>query len=90
MLQQVDPNAHVIDLPFGFGINSIFNIKDLIAYKKSHSIPNYLFEMPPNLTLYNPIETSTPFTLTSTQKDNINVIIDEQVVLSGMVKFNHF
>jgi hypothetical protein len=28
-----------------------------------------------------PIETSTPFTLIATQKDNINVILDEQVVL---------
>jgi hypothetical protein len=35
--------------------------------------------MPSNLILDDLIETSTPFTLTSPQKDNIDVILDEQV-----------
>jgi len=33
--------------------------------------------MPPNSSSNDPIETSTPFTLTSTQKDNIEAILDE-------------
>jgi hypothetical protein len=35
--------------------------------------------MPPNSPLDDPIETSTPLTLIWTQKDNIDVILDEQV-----------
>ena len=36
--------------------------------------------MPLNSPHGDPIETSTPFTLIASQKDNINVILDEQVV----------
>jgi hypothetical protein len=37
--------------------------------------------VPPNSPNGDPIETFTPFTLITTQNDNINVILDEQVVL---------
>jgi hypothetical protein len=80
VLQRVCPNAYVIDLPLDFGISLIFNIEDLIAYERSHLIPNDYFEMPPNLTHNNPIKTFTPFTMTLTQKDNIDIILDEQVI----------
>jgi hypothetical protein len=62
MLQRVGPNAYVLDLPLDFGISSTFNIDDLIAYQKPHSILNDLFEMPPNSPLDDPIESSTSFT----------------------------
>ena len=81
MLQRVGPNAYVIDLPLDFGISLIFNIKDLITYKRPHLIPNDHFKMPPNLIHDNPIKTSTPFTMTLAQKDNIDAILDEQVIL---------
>jgi hypothetical protein len=32
VLQRVDPNAYVLDLPLNFGISFTFNIKDLVAY----------------------------------------------------------
>jgi hypothetical protein len=32
MLQRVDPNAYVLDIPLDFDISSTFNIKDLVAY----------------------------------------------------------
>jgi hypothetical protein len=36
--------------------------------------------MPPNPPPNDPIKTSTSFTLSSSQKDNIDVIMDEQVL----------
>jgi len=32
MLQRVDPNVYVLDIPLDFDISSTFNIKDLVAY----------------------------------------------------------
>jgi hypothetical protein len=32
VLQRVDPNTYVLDLPLDLGIRSTFNIKDLVAY----------------------------------------------------------
>ena len=91
MRQLVGQNAYVIDLPLNFGISSTFNIKDPIVNKKLHPIPDDLMEIPHNLTLDDPIKTSTPFTLTSIQKDNIDIIPNEQVVfVRGMVNFNDF
>lgn len=40
------------------------------------------FEMPPDPIFYAHIETSTLFTLTSAQKDNIDVILDEIIVFT--------
>jgi hypothetical protein len=37
--------------------------------------------MPPNLIHDNLIKTSTPFIMTLAQKDNIDAILDEQVIL---------
>ena len=82
VLQRVGPNAYVLDLPHDFGISSIFNIEDLVAYHKSFSIPNDPFEIPLNSLPNDPIEISIPFTLTSTQKDNIDAILNEQVVFN--------
>ena len=79
VLQGVGPNVYVLDLPLDFGINFTFSTADLVAYQKQHPIPNDPFEMPPNSPLDDPIETSTPLTLILTQKDNIDVILDEQV-----------
>ena len=82
VLQRVGPNAYVFNLPYDFDISSAFNIKDLAAYHKSLPISNNPFEMPLNPLFNDPIEIFIPFTLTSAQKDNINVILDEQVVLN--------
>ena len=59
-----------------------FNIDDLVAYKKSHPIPNDPFKMLPNSPLDDSIETSIPFISTSSQKDNIDVILDEHIVFT--------
>jgi hypothetical protein len=75
-------NAYVFYLPFDFGINFIFSIEDLVEYQKLHYIPNDPFEMPLNFLPNDFIEPSTPFTSTSTQKDNIDVILDEYVVFT--------
>jgi len=40
------------------------------------------FEMPPDPTFYALTETSTLFTLTSAQKDNIDAILDEIIVFT--------
>jgi len=40
------------------------------------------FEMPPDPIFYAPIKTSTLFTLTSGQKDNIDAILDEIIVFT--------
>ena len=73
-----------------FDINSTFNIENLVAYQKPHPIPNDPFEMPPKFHPNDPIKTFTPFTLTSVQKDNIDAILDEQLVLPAMIRFNSF
>jgi len=86
VLQWVDPNIYVIY----FDINSTFNIENLVVYQKPHPIPNDPFKMPPKFHPDDPIETFTPFTLTSAQKDNIDAILDEQLVLPAMVRFNGF
>jgi len=65
VLQRVGPNACVLDLPHDFGINSTFNIDDLVAYHKPLSIQNEPFEIPLNSLPDDPIETYIPFTLTS-------------------------
>ena len=78
--QRIGLNAYVFYLPLDFGISFTFNIKSLIAYKKSHPISNDLFEMPLNPTPDDPIKTSTLFTMILSQKDNIDAILDEQVV----------
>jgi hypothetical protein len=82
VLQRVGPNAYVLDLPHNFGISSTFNIEDLIAYHKPLPIPTDPFEIPLNSPPDDPIETFIPFTLTSAQKDNIDVILDEQVIFN--------
>ena len=82
MLKRVGSNVYVLDLPHDFSISSTFNIEDLVAYHKSLPISNYPFEMPLNPLFNDPIETFIPCTLTSIQKDNVNVILDEQVVLN--------
>lgn len=56
-------NAYVIDLALNFGINSTFNIEDLVAYQKPHPISNYPFKMPPKLSLDDLIETFISFNL---------------------------
>ena len=68
VLQRVGPYAYVLDLPREFGINSTFNIKDLVAYHKPLPIPNNPFEKPPNFPPDDLIETFIPFILTLTQK----------------------
>jgi len=83
VLQRFGSNTYVIDLPLDIGMSSRFNIEDLGAFQKPYSIPYEPFEMPPNSPPDDPIETSTFFTLTLIQKDNINVILDEQVVFTG-------
>jgi len=65
VLQQVDSNAYVLDLPHDFGISSSFNIKDLVAYHKPFPILNNPFDIPLNSPPNDPIETFIPFTLTS-------------------------
>jgi len=82
VLQRFGSNTYVIDLPLDIGMSSTFNIEDLGAFQKPYSIPNDPFEIPPNFPPDDPIEASTCFILTLTQNDNINVILDEQVVLT--------
>ena len=49
ILRKVGPNAYVVDLPTEYGINSTFNVVDLVAYKKPTVIPSDLFEPSPPL-----------------------------------------
>jgi len=64
ILKKINPNAYVIDLPSNFGIRSIFNISDLVAYKSplcnpdnslvdlDEPTPEPFFEGPPAITTY--------------------------------------
>ena len=40
ILKKINPNAYVIDLSSNFWISSIFNISDLVAYKRSPFNPD--------------------------------------------------
>ena len=46
VLKRMGPNAYVIDLPHNYGINSSFNIEDLVGYKSSTAIPDTPFDEP--------------------------------------------
>lgn len=61
------------------GFSNVFQMI-LVTNKKLHPIPNDPFEMSLNPTLDDLVETSTPFTKTLAQNDNINVILNEQVL----------
>lgn len=73
VLEMVDSDIYVINLPPNFSIGFTFNIKDLIIYKLQHFI------------LDDPFESLTPLTLSFAtlsfaQKGYIDVILDIQFV----------
>lgn len=68
VLEMVDSDIYVINLPPNFDIGFNFNIKDLIMYKLQHLI------------LDDPFESLTPLTLSFAQKGYIDVILDVQFV----------
>ena len=84
ILKKINPNAYIIDLPPKFGINSTFNISDLVAYKGPHfnhdnplvdldePTPEPLFEGPHFLPLPTTID---PFTV-----EQIDSIKDDQII----------
>jgi hypothetical protein len=44
VLERIEQNAHVIGISPDYGINSTFNVEDLVAYKGQPVIPNDLFQ----------------------------------------------
>ena len=80
VLKRMGPNAYVIDLPYDYGINSSFNIEDLVAYKSPKVISDTPFDEP----LLNPtnalIPTPLPLNLPYTHKESIETILDEHIV----------
>ena len=56
VLKRMGPNAYVIDLPYGYGISSSFNIEDLVAYKSPITITDTSFDE----SLPNPIDALFP------------------------------
>ena len=47
MIKRINNNAYVLDLLEGFGISSIFNIEDLVAYKGPvFNLSNFLLDEP--------------------------------------------
>ena len=47
ILKRVRSNAYVVDLPPDFGINSTFNVTDLVTFRDLTVIPNDPFEPSP-------------------------------------------
>ena len=74
------PNAYVIDLPHNYGINSSFNIEDLVGYKSSTAIPDTPFDEPLFDLIDAPIPTPLPLNLPYARKESIDAILDEQIV----------
>ena len=47
IIKKIRPNAYVLELPPDFGINSTFNISDLVEYKEPVLTPSEPFESDP-------------------------------------------
>jgi hypothetical protein len=69
ILKWVGPNAYLLDLPPDYGINSTFNIKDLVAFDEP--LPN-----PIDI----PLPIPTPLNLPYALKEHIDAILDEKIV----------
>ena len=78
ILRRVGPNAYVVDLPPEYGINSTFNVADLVAYKEPTEILSHPFEPSP------PLESEPtpeyPLAQSGEQREQIERILDEQVI----------
>jgi hypothetical protein len=92
ILKWVGPNAYVIDLSSHFGYHSTFNVEDLVAYKGYFNPSNDPLLLP-SLGLDpdpDPVATPTPVPSITTHKDKIDVILDEQIVLTIDRKVQRF
>ncbi|PKA48258.1 hypothetical protein AXF42_Ash021527 [Apostasia shenzhenica] len=74
ILKKLRSNAYVIDLSSDFGINTIFNISDLVAYKEPTIISSDPFE-PSSPIEREPIP-ECPLSQPSTKKEQIEQIFD--------------
>ena len=82
MLKRIGTNVYVIELLFDYGISSIFNIEDLVAYKGPATILDDPFtEPPPAPTISLDFDTILS-NISPTHKESIDAIFYEQIVFT--------
>ena len=82
VLKQSGLNAYVIDLPHNYGVNSSFNIEDLVAYKSPIVILDNLFDKPLLDPINAPIPAPLPLNLSYAHQEYVDAILDEQIVFT--------
>ena len=80
VLKQSGLNAYVIDFPHDYGVNSSFNIEDLVAYKSPIVILDNLFDKPLLDPINAPIPAPLPLNLPYAHKESVDAILYEQIV----------
>ena len=71
-----------------FGINSTFNIKDLVVYKRPQPISNDPFETPPSSSSNDSFETPTPSFYHQNSRNILKLFWINKLFLLGIVRFN--
>ena len=77
ILRKIRPNAYVLELPPDLGINTTFNISDLVEYKKPAFIPSEPFA--PDPIASEPTTECLP-TIFPKRRERVECILDGQAI----------
>ncbi|XP_038972521.1 uncharacterized protein LOC120104756 [Phoenix dactylifera] len=85
ILKRVGSNAYVVDIPSDFGINPVFNVEDLVAYRGPTTIPADPFNEPDtdltsNFETISPTPVLPPVPFSPQITDTMEQILDDQIV----------
>lgn len=79
VLNKIEPNAYVLDIPIDLGIKSTFNVEDLVPYH-GHSIPDFEPFADTQTLVPQPLQPVPPLSLVTSYREEIEVILEDQIV----------